>query len=268
MGVFDQEASFTLESTPEAGPETVTMETATQTEEGHVETNEEATEAPETTETTSTETTEKTTTEEVTPESKATQEVEKDKQQDKPKKFADKYDTIGKLINGVNEAAKLVGVDINWNELDTPEKMVQVYQELRQQISKGEAKNIIEKTPETIKQDIQTQQSVLDQELQKIIETNTTALKQIETESDDDNDEDFEMKFAENPKQALAERDAKREAKLRKEFEAKINLEGAKVIQQIAPFIERMQAQDAKEAGTKPCNNPIPNQNQVNTQHG
>ena len=272
MGVFDQEASFELESSPEVGPETETTETATQTNDGHADTDEKETQAPETTEIT----------EEVTKESesKATQEDEKDNKQETKedvKLLAGRYKTVGGLVNGISEAAKLVGANIDWNKINSPEEMEQVYLELRQQISKGEVKNLIQQqkkgqtdtSPEAIQKEAQIQQSVFDRELAKIIETNTATLNSLETETaEEEDDEEFALKFEENPRKALAERDAKRESRLRKEFEARMNLEGTKLLQTLAPVINRVKEQDEKEAGTAAWEKAVDNFDKVVSSHG
>jgi hypothetical protein len=135
MGVFDQEASFTLDSTPETEPAAA----ATSADEGHVDNQGSESQAPETTDVT------EVTNE--TDESTATQEVNKEEKPgekpSEPKLLAKKYKTMGGLVNGIAEAAKLVGQTINWNDLDSTEEMEETYFDLQRQIGRGEIKRII-----------------------------------------------------------------------------------------------------------------------------
>jgi hypothetical protein len=267
MGIFDQEASFTLDSTPEAEPAAAD----TSTDEGHVESQESESQAPEATETT--ESTETVETE--NDESSATQEVKEEKPGEKSpggKLLASKYKTVGGLVNGITEAAKVVGETIDWNNIKSTEDMEDTYINLRRQISRGEIKNagVVSPVPaiptvatgsEQIKQESQTQQSVFDQELQKIIDASNAQLKELET---DDFDEDFETKLFDNPRETLAAHDAR----LRKEFDARLNLEGAKLVGLINPYLQKSQEAEMKAADTQSWEKAIENFGQVVNSHG
>ena len=270
MGVFDQEASFTLDSSPETEPAAA----ATSADEGHVETQESESQAPEITEETGA--AEETATE--TDGAPATQEVnEEEKPGDKSpevKLLAGKYKTMGGLVNGITEAAKVVGETIDWNNIKSPEDMEDTYLNLRRQISRGEIKNAgvvspvtanpaVETGPEQIKQESQTQQSVFDQELQKVIDASNAQLKELETDAEEF-DEDFETKLFDNPRETLAAHDAR----LRKEFEARLNLEGAKLVGLINPYLQKSQEAELKENDTQSWEKAIKNFGQVVNSHG
>jgi hypothetical protein len=264
MGIFDQEASFTLDSTPEAEPAAAD----TSANEGHVESQESESQAPETTE--NTESTE--TVETGNDESSATQEVNKEDEKPEGKLLAGKYKTVGGLINGITEAAKVVGETIDWNNIKSPEDMEDIYINLRRQISRGEIKNVgvvspvpaipaVATGPEQIKQESIAEQSTFDQELQKIIDASNAQLKELET---DDFDEDFETKLFDNPRETLAAHDAR----LRKEFEARLNLEGAKLVGLINPYLQKSQEAEMKAADTQSWEKAIENFGQVVNSHG
>jgi small-conductance mechanosensitive channel len=231
MPVFDPENDFSVTTTPEAEPAKDTS-----AGEGHVEETEENAQAPETQEEI----------EEVNEESTVTQEGEKGKPQPE-KLFAGRFPTMGKLINGVNEAARFVGATINWNDLDSPKKIEETYKELQRQISRGEIRNVIQKaqTPEEVKQQVYSQQTAIDQELQKVINASTATLKELEQEPED---QEFYAQFDENTQQILRERDAKLESKVRKMVQATVNLEGAKVLNQIAPIIQHYNNEQEQKA--------------------
>jgi hypothetical protein len=270
MGVFDQEASFTLDSTPETEPAAA----ATSADEGHVDNQGSESQAPETTDVT------EVTNE--TDESTATQEVNKEEKPgekpSEPKLLAKKYKTMGGLVNGIAEAAKLVGQTINWNDLDSTEEMEETYFDLQRQIGRGEIKTVgtvpasrvsQANGPEEIVQEAQTQQSVFDQELQKIIDASNAQLAELETDTGGDEfDEEFETKLFDDPRQVLAERDAKMQARLRKEFEARLNLEGAKLVGLINPYLQKSQEAELKTADTQAWEKAIENFGQVVSSHG
>jgi len=265
MGIFDQEASFTLDSTPETEPAAA----ATSADEGHhVEDQESEPQAPETTETTESTKTVETENEE----SSATQEVNKEEKPPEVKLLAGKYKTVGGLVNGITEAAKVVGETIDWNNIKSPEDMEDTYINLRRQISRGEIKNAgpvpasQEKSvtsPEQIKQESQTQQSAFDQELQKIIDASNAQLKELETGAEEF-DEEFETKLFDNPRETLAAHDAR----LRKEFNARMNLEGAKLVGLINPYLQKSQEAELKANDTQAWEKAIENFGQVVTSHG
>jgi hypothetical protein len=275
MGVFDLENTEFVDSTPETGTSTE----VTPAEEGHVENENTETQAPETTETVQDEQHQENTQNvetaenETGSESKATQTVESNIRE--AKLLANKYKTMGGLINGVLEAAKILGEKVELNDINSTEEMEQRYLTYQQRISKGEAKHVTfgdtnpenEKTPETIRKAVDEQRTVIDTELQKIIETSNKTLKELATPSEDE-DEDFEERFAEDPKRALAEHDAKREARLRKEFEAKMNLEGAKMMGTFAPVIQKFQAEERKAADTQAWGQAVGNLRKAISEHG
>lgn len=277
MGVFDPENSLSIESTPEVEPST---NGDTSTEDGHV-VEEKETQAPETTEETKTqgnetqEVKEEFNESEESKESEVTQKDEEDKQQEPQQKlYAGKFKTIGWLFNGINDAASRLGETIDLNRINSIEDAEAYYKELQQRIGRGEAKNYSRaEQKETIKAKDETlpqiEPSEFEKNLAKIIEDSKAALQQLETETvDDEDDEIFEAKFAENPKRALAERDAKIISRLEKKFEAMLNLKGAELAQTLAPILEGYRYWQDQAAGRDAWNQALSNMDAVLKEHG
>jgi hypothetical protein len=214
MGMFDNEGiGLTLDSTPEESPVT---ETATPTTDGHVEKKAPETQAP-------------VTSAEVKTEVPATQTEVKIDTTTQEKLLANRFKTEGELIHGIMEAAELTGTPIDWKTLNNTEDREGFYNGLRQKIGRGEIRNVAPSTPQTIQTQVQTQQATLDQELQKIIQTSNQVLQ--ETAEPEEDFTEFAERFEIDPVEALRERDAKREARLTKQFEARLNLEAVKLTQ-------------------------------------
>jgi hypothetical protein len=250
MGVFDNGEMVFETSAPEVEPVT----TDTSTAEGHAEGSQEAN-APETTG-------------EVKPESTATQEV-KEIQQEEAKLLAGKYKTIGGLVNGISDAAKLTGADIDWNKLNTPEEMENCYLDLRKQISRGEIKNLainqqpIQQQaqlsqPEPVQQYVPYQDITI--EADKIITESNQALQDIVDLSDDDLSEIY----IDNPVEALK---VQKES-LERKFEARMNLEAAKLLKTLAPVINQYREQQAEAAGTDSWGKALGNFENIVNSHG
>lgn len=213
MGTFDPETSFAMPSTPEVEP----VETATPSNDGHAEETVEEAQAPEVTE--EVETTET--------EPKATQEDETI-QPEQEKLLANKYKSLGDLVNGIKEAATYLGENPDFSNAKSAEEMEAIYLDYRRRISSGEVKNF---APEGDKVQAEVQQDDLTTRLDEIIQTQTQLLENPGESILDLDEYEMAAKFSDNPKQALTELTTAFDAKV----EARINLEGAKLLKMIAP---------------------------------
>lgn len=276
MGVFDPENSLSIESTPEVEPSTNGEDTSA--EDGHV-VEEKETQAPEATNETEVQEgakevkSEETQESEESEESEVTQEDEENKQQEKDeqKLYADKFKTVGWLFNGINDAADKLGETIDLNRINSIEDAEAYYKELQQRIGRGEIKNLSRserktKTEET-EPEIKFQPSEYEKQMAKVIEDSKATLKQLETEVDTEDDEEFEIKFNDNPRKALADRDAKIAAKLEKKFEAMMNLKGAELGQTLAPILEGYRYWQDQSVGEGAWNQALTNMDNALKEH-
>jgi hypothetical protein len=261
MGMFDNEGVlFETTPTPEDGP----ASTDTPTNDGHVESTADKTQAPVTEEKETTQATDTQT--EVKTESTESTEIK-----EKPaKKYANRYDTQGGLVNGIISAAQMVGEEVDWSKLNSVEDMENLYLDLHRRISRGEVKNVLpvapqqrRESPEKIQQTLQKQQYDLDQEIERIIAASNEVLQDPTLETEEDLEE-FATRFLENPQAALKERDSR----LEKKFEAKLNLEGAKLLKILSPVLQESQAQRAEKEGTALWDKAISNFNQALVSQG